>query len=311
MLFNNTPAINSAAIIGCNWGLVHLGALQQSQVEVKALFDLDINKAQHLAKQHGIAAACNNIEQIPPVDLVIIASPAASHLALIEHFKNTAIICEKPLMGLNTAEPLSSWPQNLWVNYAFNYLASAQLINSLLEAEQPVKARLSSQVNLPLNFTLEQWFLETASHPLSWLLHQLGEPKQLSSTTRQGQHGSQHLSLKLACKQHQIEVDFSLGGSPGIFHQINLTQGDNNIELQGEYVPGQAWRFAPVLLNGVAQNNGEYHPQDCWLQANHRSTSTIIEHLRGHISKQELLAAGGFSPNKALWLEQSLVATQR
>ncbi|WP_163133019.1 Gfo/Idh/MocA family protein [Agarivorans sp. Alg241-V36] len=305
---NNTPtAINSAAIIGCNWGLVHLNALQQSQVELKALLDLDINKAQHLAKQHGIANACNDINQLPPVDLVIIASPAASHLALIEHFKHTAIICEKPLMGLNAAEPLSSWPQNLWVNYAFNYLESAQLINNLLEPDQPVQARLSSQVNLPLNFTLEQWFLETASHPLSWLLHKLGEPKQLSAEKRQGQQDNQHLSLKLACKQHQIDVDFSLGGSPGIFHQISLTQGNNSMVLQGEYVPGHAWRFAPVLLNGVAQNQGEYHPQDCWLQANHRSTSAIIEHLRGHISKQALLAAGGFSPHKALWLEQSLL----
>ncbi len=300
---SQTKPITKAAIIGCNWGMVHLAALQQSGLELSALVDVDLPRAQSLAQQLNIAHACQSLTQVPEVDLVIIATPAISHMQVIEHFSQQAIICEKPLLGLSANQLPANWPKRLWVNYAFNQLESAQLINQLIQPTQgPVRVQLSSQVNLPLKFSLEQWFLETASHPLSWLLHLLGEPRQLSKQTSE-----QELKLELACGEHRININFTLGGAAGIYHQVQVQQGQKNIQLKGHYIPGQAWRFMPVLLNGEPQNHGEYHESDCWLQANQRSTSLIIKHLQGQLSEAELLAQGGFNPTKALWLEQSLL----
>ncbi len=303
---SQTKPITKAAIIGCNWGMVHLAALQQSELEICALVDLDLQKAQHLAQQNNIPHAYQSLAQVPEVDLVIIATPAISHLQIIEHFSQQPIICEKPLLGLTASQLPAHWPKRLWVNYAFNQLESAQLINQLLRPTQgPIRVTFNSQVNLPLNFNLEQWFLETASHPLSWLLHLLGEPRQLSKQTNE-----QQLKLELACGEHRISINFTLGGAAGIYHQVQVQQGPQHLQLQGHYIPGKAWRFMPVLLNDEPQNQGEYHPQDCWLRANQRSTELIIQHLQGQLSEAELLAQGGFNPAKALWLEQSLLGDE-
>jgi len=300
-----TP-LKKAAIVGGNWGMVHLAGLRQSHLELSALVDLDLAKAQHLAQQNNIPHAGQCLAQVPRVDLVIIATPANSHLSLIEQCSQQAIICEKPLLGLAASQLPTQWPKRLWINYAFNQLATAQLVNQLINPSQaPIKATLSSQVNLPLKFNLEQWFLETASHPLSWLLHLLGEPRQLSKQTSE-----QQLKLELACGEHRISINFTLGGDAGIYHQIQLQQGANNIQLKGHYIPGQAWRFMPVYLNDEPQNQGEFDPEDCWLQANQRSTTLIIQHLQGQLSQAELLAQGGFNPAKALWLEKSLLGEQ-
>ncbi|MGY5452219.1 Gfo/Idh/MocA family oxidoreductase [Agarivorans sp. MS3-6] len=237
---DNKYQINSAAIIGCNWGLVHLGALRNSNIDVSAIVDLDLSKAQHLAKQHNIAHACNDVQQIPTVDLVIVASPAVTHQALIQHFQHCAIICEKPLLGLSPSTSDYAWPERLWVNYAFSHLASARLVDRIVaEQSQPVHITLSSQVNLPLKFTLEQWFLETSSHPLSWLLHRFGQPKQTRKTS-----DGQHLSLQLECANNRIDIDFTLGGELGIFHQIEIAFGAEKLSVEGEYI---SWPTLAIL----------------------------------------------------------------
>ncbi|WP_411992416.1 Gfo/Idh/MocA family oxidoreductase [Agarivorans sp. DSG3-1] len=297
---NNT--INTAAIIGSNWGMVHVDALKQRGLKIVSLVDLDLAKAQQIAQQHNIAHACNHIQHVPAVDLVLIATPALSHQQVIQHFKDSAIICEKPLLGLSQVDNNFTWPQRLWVNYAFSQLASAKQLDSLLSGySQPAHVRLNSQVNLPLNFTLEQWFLETTSHPLSWLLHRFGKPSQQKKTV-----DGQRLKLQLQAGKHLIDVDFSLGGPAGIFHQIDITIGQDSLSLNGEYVPGKPWRFSPVMLNQQAQNQGEYSPQDCWIEANQRSSQKMIEQFRGNISHADFLEQGGFDASKALWLEQAL-----
>ncbi|NMS31297.1 dTDP-4-dehydrorhamnose reductase, partial [Vibrio parahaemolyticus] len=109
------------------------------------------------------------------------------------------LICEKPLVGLNS--DITHWQQpnaNLLVNYAFAQLNTAKTIEKWLASQiQPCVVNLVTQVNLPGTFTLKEWFLETASHPISWLLHCFGDYSQSTLVEENGQ-----LIVELQCDDH-------------------------------------------------------------------------------------------------------------
>ena len=93
---SQTKPITKAAIIGCNWGMVHLAALQQSGLELSALVDVDLPRAQSLAQQLNIAHACQSLDQVPEVDLVI----EGNFGILPVEIKLNTVIKQRELRGL-------------------------------------------------------------------------------------------------------------------------------------------------------------------------------------------------------------------
>lgn len=298
--------IKTAAIIGTNWGQVHIASIKQLNIQVIAIFDLEINKAQAVANQHNIALATDNLADLKNADLVVIATPAFSHSKVIQAFPTSYLICEKPVVGWQgDIDELPDNSEHIWINYAFSFLHSSQLISKKIEQGLQVDhVILNSQVNLPLNFNIQQWFLETTSHPLSWLIHQFGKPtlltRHITKTT---------IQLQLRCANTLIEVNFSLAGDAGIYHHIKMRDAKNELSYQGCYRPRHTWCFQPVTLNNMALNQGEYSEQDCWLEANARSLMQIVSVLNGEQEKQQALTAGCFNIEKALSIETLLTRT--
>lgn len=212
------------------------------------------------------------------------------------------MICEKPLMGLNS--DITHWQQpnaNLLVNYAFAQLETAKTIEKWLTSQtQPCVVNLITQVNLSGTFTLKEWFLETASHPTSWLLHCFGDYSQSTLIEENGQ-----LIVELQCGDHQLRFVFELTGEPGIEHSLTI-QSNQTLTSKGYYRIGEKWRFEPILVNGNAINNGEYSESDCWQDANQRSVGLMLAMFNQSISWESGLQLGAFDAQKAILIEKML-----
>lgn len=185
IIYSNTQRESGmqAAIIGCNWGQIYIQGLRQHGVEVVALCGLPKEQAEVVARQHQVSFATDSVARLLEsdlaLDLVVLATPAVTHAALLSQLVGLAVICEKPLFGLNSV-PLTQGAigESVWVNYAFAFLDSAQQIAQLkprLGAIQ--RLELFCEYDLSLNFSPAQWWLEVASHPLSFLVHLFGEPR--------------------------------------------------------------------------------------------------------------------------------------
>ena len=292
-----------AGIIGSNWGLVHLAALRAAGVEVVALCGQNRANTADVAAREGIPRAHTQAAELQDLDLIVIATPAASHPQLLELFPHQFVICEKPLLGV--AHPLvraASLPrQRVWVNYAFAFLDSARAAAAALPAIGPLqRVRVVSTVNIPLTFSWPQWFMEVASHPLSWVLHQLGPawPRDI----KQDDEGHRIAAWWPA----GIEGEFLVGpqAQAGISHCLQLVGEAGSIELRGQLVWGESWHYCPPLLNGQPLPLPAAGPGDPWIRANHDAVEALVAVARGHRSRDQALAQGLFDVDKALWLEQ-------
>lgn len=285
----------SAGIVGLNWGLVHLRTLRAAGVEVVALASTDADRARAVAADNGVAIGTDDLAVLNDLDVVVVATPAKSHPQVLGQLPDPFLICEKPLVGIGgSPEDLPEFGDRLFVNYAFAFLQTARTV---ADFGRPSSVSLSVGVNLPLEFTPEQWFLETASHPTSWLLHLLGEPRDI---TREG------LTVHAVAGSTPITVELSLGGPEGIYHDGSFVWPDRVVEFHGRYVPGSPWAYDPVLLDGAPVNDGEFSDSDCWLDANEAAVRMMVEVFRGERSRADGLAAGLFDARKALWLESLL-----
>ncbi|WP_051326458.1 Gfo/Idh/MocA family oxidoreductase [Aliagarivorans taiwanensis] len=296
-----SKVIRSAAIIGSNWGLTYLRPLRERGIQPKLLVGQDPTQLAVIAKREGFSGYSTDVVDALDCDLVIVASPADSHSAILSQLDGPSLICEKPLLG--TRSPQHSLPAHadqLWVNYAFPQLQTAQLAAQHLgELGTVSKVKLRSAVNLPLQFTLEQWILETSSHPLAWLLHQFGEPRLLKRRSY-----ARQLELQFACGDTQLELSFSLSGFEGIYHHLELVGSNGSMQFSGYYYPGQAWQYRPVILNGRPVNQGEYSDSDCWLDANNRNVQLMIDQFEGRLSRVQARRQGLFDVERALWLDK-------
>ena len=294
--------VTTAAIIGSNWGLVHLNPLRNYGIEVETLFDLDIAIAQHKAKELSIPTGTDQLEDVGEPDIVVLATPAHTHVELINHFQNSFIICEKPIIGWQgDARRLPTDSNGIWVNYAFPHLECMHLINEILSSEHIEEIRLSSSVNLPLNFTLEQWFLETASHPLSGLLNQLGKPRVISQNFLKNR-----IQITLVASEIPVHIEFELGGQEGIFHEIKLVSKEKNWRFPALYEPAKNWRYGPITLNGEQHCISGESDSDPWIVANAKSLYQLLDVYHEQLTVKQAKVHGSYDIEKALWIEQCL-----
>ncbi|GGA65124.1 hypothetical protein GCM10011369_03170 [Neiella marina] len=291
-------SIETAAIIGTHWGLVHLPTLQSQGITITALVSKDLPRAKQVATDHQIAMVTDQLEQIGQPDLVIVATPAVTHAAVIQAFPNSHIFCEKPVVGpYGNPADLPAWADRVLINYAFNQLDSARCV--MAQHLIPTHIQLQSSVNLSgFNFDAVQWFFEVTSHPLSWLIHWLGPP-----TLEQRRIDRDQIELRLRCGDTSIDIDFKVGGKPGIHHQFDMATASGSLTLNGYYQPGHPWRFEPVVLAQKPLNQGEFIDNDCWLRANQRSLLLALDCFNGRLSRAEAICQGAFSLSKALTIE--------
>ena len=290
-----------AAIIGCNWGQLHIHALRTHGVEVVALCGLPLAHAQTVAQSHGVALATDSVARLLEpdlaLDLVVLTTPAVTHATLLNQLASLPVICEKPLFGLNSE---STSPERLgapvWVNYAFAFLDSAQQIAALRPRLGAIhELVLACEYDMPLNFSSAQWWLEVASHPLSFLTHLFGEPRWVEGESRR--EGD-----TIYCRIGGIAAQLSCVACPGlqgISQQLRIYGELGNMTLDGGFTQGKAWVYQPLLWNGNPCNQGEWCAEDCWVRANVRSIGQILRQLRGELTVREGLSLGLFNPVKA------------
>lgn len=291
----------TAAIIGLNWGLVHLRGLREAGCEVVALASADEGRAREIAQREAVPVGTADVGALNRVDLVVVAVPADSHAGVLRQLPDPFLICEKPLIGLRT--PTSELPDTsgrMFVNYAFGFLQTAAAVERILQ-QQPAPHRVLLQVavHLPLSFSSTQWFLETASHPLSWLLHLFGEPELRSRSI-----GADRVALHLVAGSTDVDVLMTIGGQEGIAQRIEFHWPDHRLLVTGQYRPGRLWTYDAVTFDGHAVNEGEWSASDCWLDANAASVGTMISVFRGERSWSQGLDLGLFDAPRALWLER-------
>lgn len=293
--------VRTAAIVGVHWGLVHVRALREAGCEVVALGAADAEHAQSAARREGVPRGTSDIASLDEVDVVVVATPASTHAEVLGQLPSPYLICEKPLLGLDVAP--SAMPDvrgRMFVNYAFAFLRTARDAADVVQRlGPPQRVRLEVQVTLPLSFSSQEWFLEAASHPLSWLLHLLGAPEVVSrQVTAEG------VTVGLLAGRTPVEVALRVGGEPGITHRFAFRWAGRGMRIEGRYRPGGAWQYDPVLVDGGPVNGGEWSASDCWLDANAASVRMMIEVFRGRSTMDEGLACGLFDASRALWLER-------
>jgi len=212
------------------------------------------------------------------VDLVTIATPAPTHAALLNTFRDLAVVCEKPILGM-TGDPglLPSAGSVVWVNYAFAFLDVAQQMADHVQRLGPVRAAsIRTAYDLPLEFSGAEWLLEVASHPLSFVVHLLGRPRLV---TGQQEGLATTLTLDFGIPVDVISV--CQPGLDGITHSLWFDTDRGRLSLTGQYRHGQPWRYGPIRLDGVALGNVEAPPQGCWERANVRSFGAALESIQG------------------------------
>ncbi|MBQ1782555.1 MAG: Gfo/Idh/MocA family oxidoreductase [Gammaproteobacteria bacterium] len=292
-----------AGIIGSNWGLVHLVPLRNAGVDVVALCGQDAANTARVAAREGIGRCHTNAAELQDLDLIVIATPAITHPQLLELFPHQFVICEKPLLGIGhpLARAASLPRQRVWVNYAFAFLDCAQAAAAALAQIGPLqRVRVESTVNIPLTFSWPQWFMEVASHPLSWVLHQLGPA--WPRTVRPLPQGH----LVEAWWPSGTTGEFVVGHQPqaGIHHRLHLVGEGGSIELQGQLIWGENWRYGPLRVNGEVLELANGGSGDPWVLANHEAVTALVAVARGRTSRDQALASGLFDLDKALWVEQ-------
>ncbi len=289
-----------AIVVGANWGLVHVYALRQAGVEVVALGGRDRQQLEAIAAVHGIPHIVDSVAAVRALapDLVTLATPAASHAAWLQELTDLPVICEKPLFGLMAdAEALNGVGERLWVNYAFAFLDTSRALLVLRpRLGQIYRLELLCRHDLPLSFSPAQWWLEVASHPLSFLVHLCGEPRWNPVESRRA--GDQ-IFCHLGATAAELSCQHSPGLS-GIRQLIRLHTDAGLVELQGGFIWGHAWRYEPLRLNGEAMTEGEWCAEDCWTRANMRSIAAMVSQFRGECSVREGLSQGLFNAAKAL-----------
>jgi dTDP-4-dehydrorhamnose reductase len=295
--------IRTAGIVGLHWGLVHLRGLREAGCEVVALAAANEDEAREAAEREGVPRATADVSSLNDLDLVVIATPAATHVDVINALPSPRLICEKPLVGV-AGDPgaLPDTEGRLLVNLAFPYLHTARAVASVVaELGPPERTELQVDVGMELTFTPEEWFLETASHPLSWLLHLFGPP-----TVHDRAIAEDAVAVELSAGRVPLTVQLRLDGLPGIEHRVLMEWAGRTLRVEGRYRPGEPWRYDPIQLDGQPINEGEWSATDCWMDANAACEAAIISVFRGELGWDRGLASGLFDARKALMLESVL-----
>ena len=300
-----------AAVVGTGWGRVHVDALRRSGAEVVAVCGApqDAARTRAFAAEEGVALALDDPRSVLDlgVDVVTVATPARTHLDMLALFREVPLICEKPVVGADgDLRRLPDGGAATWINYAFSFLDSARVFTRALERlGPPTRVSIDTAYDLGLPFSAPEWFLEVASHPLSFVVHLLGEPAFVGGSTTTNPHGCIRLDLAIG----EVEVTATSHREPGLRglrHAIRAHTAGGTLELEGAFHDGQPWRFEPVRLAGRPLNQGEWSPDDCWHRANVRSINAALDAIRTDPTPQQAAAAGLFTPSRAAAIDRCL-----
>src|SRR6478609_338135 len=300
-----------AAVVGTGWGRVHVHALRRSGVQVMAVCGApqDATRTRAFAAEEHIPLALDDPRSVLDlgVDLVTVATPARTHLDMLTLFSDVPVICEKPVGGVDgDLSRLSTSRAPSYINYAFPFLDSAKVFSRALHRlGTPSLVSVTTAYDLPLAFTGPEWFLEVASHPLSLVVHLLGEPALLQGSTTTEPHDITRLDLAIG----DVEVQALCRHQPGMHGLQHTTEARTDagvLHLSGAFHRGQPWRFEPVRLDGVHLNDGEWSADDCWRRANDRSIAAILEAIRTDLAPEHAAAAGLFTQSRAAAVDRCL-----
>jgi dTDP-4-dehydrorhamnose reductase len=292
--------VRTAGVVGLGWGVVHLDPLRRLGIDVRAVADRSQDRAERVAAEHGIPLATTDVAALDALDLVVVATPAITHPEVLAALPRPAIYLEKPVVGMwrQRAELPASAARAL-TTYAFAYLPSARVAEQALPSIGPLRAvHVATRVDLPLPFTVEEWALETASHPLSWVLHLLGEP-----TVQARRSDERTLEVALIAGGVPVDHRVLLAGPPGIEHVIELVGEAGTVRVRGAFAPGQVWRFDPVQRDGTPLDAGVATESDCWQDALGLLTADVVAVFRGELGRADAARRGVFDVGRALWLE--------
>ena len=300
-----------AAVVGTGWGRVHVQALRRSGVEIVAVCGAPehASRTEAFAAQEHIPLALHEAGSVLDlgVDVVTVATPARTHQDMLILFSDVPLICEKPVVGV--AGDLSRLPVGgapTYINYAFPFLDSAKVFSRTLQGlGGPYWVSVETAYDLPLRFTGPEWFLEVASHPLSLVVDQLGEPTLLTGSTSTDPHDATRLDLAIDDVEVRV-VSRHQPGLDGLRHTIRAGTSGGVLELTGAFHTGQRWRFEPVRLDGAPLNEGEWSPHDCWHRANDRSIDAALDAIRADLAPERSAAAGLFTQSRAAAIDRCL-----
>jgi len=298
--FSRPNLLNNAGIIGINWGRTHIRYYRENGLNVTALCARGKDALEQVCREENIPHAILNINDLNQLDIVSIATPAHLHADIIKTVYKPHLICEKPLVGLEgDTKKWQQHDQRILVNYAFAQLNTAKEIAQWLSTQsKPCRVTLDTHVNLPMPLNLKQWFLESASHPVSWLLHCFGE----FSSSRISE-SENTLTIILKCSDHQLTFNLTLGGEVGIEYNLEI-HSDSTLTSKGYYRIGKKWLFEPLEIDGKTINEGEYTESDCWQDANQRSMALMIAMFNRSITWEHGLSLGAFDTRKAILIEK-------
>lgn len=284
-------------IIGTNWGRVHIGTFRRHGAEVHALVGLDGSATAEIAAAEGIAIGTGDLAVLDGVDLVVVATPTASHRELVERFvASKPVLCEKPLLGgpgdERFAAAIAGRP--VYVNYAFPFLETARRMAARRAAMGSLaRARLDARIALEGIADPAVALREVAIHPLAFLAQLLG-PLERERHSRD----ERALSMTLRHSGGVLEVRVELGGEPGFHFDLvleaaggpgaeNDREGHRSVRASGGYRPGAGWGFDPLWCDGAPwPGDGERSSpgRDIWFEANCAVAGALLEHLADEAS---------------------------
>lgn len=297
-----------AAVVGANWGAVHVAALREAGVEVVALVGRDPGRTRQRAAELGVALAVTDLAQLSRLDveLFTVATPASSHLAVIGSLPDhVPVICEKPAVGRSATGQLPAGrTAGVVVNYAFAFLDVAdRAARALSRIGTVTSASVRCDFDLPGPARpIGEMFVDLMVHPWSWVVTLLGPP----SPARPGvllagaANCDKHCGFPVECGQ--VPTTLTCTRSPGlggIRHEARLTGDRGSLTVTGQYRVGQDWVFQPPQLHvdqiGTAPDRQtqtlggvEAGPGDPWYRANARAIAAAVTALRGGLFTPEL-----------------------
>ncbi|MGB5587539.1 MAG: Gfo/Idh/MocA family oxidoreductase [Gammaproteobacteria bacterium] len=301
-------------IIGTGWGRLHCGTFRQAGCEVTALVGRDAAKAAAVAAAEGVPVGTDQLEALDDCDVVVIASPTDTHIDFLERFKDKFVLCEKPLCG---RVPDPDWVARLgaspiYINYTFAFLDSAQVLAQKIQAGHLGKVHrilLQVGVNLPIEKTPTEWFMEVAVHPLSLLLHVFGPFRTEMFTIGKGRA---NVAVLLSNADQMLDVSLYDHPKEGIHIEMTVIGEEASARLSGGFRVGQDWWFDPLLISGMPYTDGEYrYAEDVWYRANRRAARTFCEVVRGERTHAEGEALGLFGLARAAQMETMLAPLLR
>jgi predicted dehydrogenase len=297
-------------IIGTGWGRTHVGTFRGCGHAVEVLVGRDADRTRTIAAQEGVAVGTTDLAALDAMDVVVIATPPATHAALVERFSDKLLVCEKPLLGRPPTDDdvaLIRRPTlRLAVNYAFGFLDTAKRLQGLVAADAlgvVEHIHLAVAVRLGDITDPRHWLLEVGSHPLAFIQHLFGS----FAPVRVAEHSPETLIVDSDNGVQQLRVRIEPASEPGIVYDLRLQGAAGRVELRGATPEGGQWAYEGLQHDGATVSEPERSThEDVWYAANCRCIATSLDVLTGAIAPSHARAVGVTSGADALELERML-----